>query len=72
MIVFFLGSILIGAILSAVLLWLGDASWGMIALGYLLGGWAGLVVSLPLLFLIRSLQQRRAARMQDKAAARHS
>ncbi|WP_374303625.1 hypothetical protein [Paracoccus sp. (in: a-proteobacteria)] len=47
--------ILAGSIAGAVIQWLEDASvWG-IMLGYVAGGWAGLVLGLPLVFLIRAL-----------------
>lgn len=64
MIVLFLGLILVGAISTAVTLWLADASWGMIALGYFLGGWAGMGLSLPLVFFACRRNRRRDSQMQ--------
>lgn len=43
MIVFLLISILAGSFATALAAGFGGASWGMIALGYVLGGWIGLI-----------------------------
>lgn len=42
MIILCLLAILIGSFATSLALWLSGASWGVIALGYLAGGWAGL------------------------------
>ena len=68
MIVVILLLILTGAISTSVILGLKGFSWGMIALGYVLGGWAGLAVGLPVLFLWRRIRCRRAARQAGRTA----
>lgn len=57
MIVVALMLILIGALSGAAVLWVQDASWWMIALGYVGGGWAGLLLGLPLTLGVRALMR---------------
>jgi uncharacterized membrane protein YfcA len=53
MIVLALILILIGSLAGAAALWLQDAVWWQIALGYVAGGWAGLLVGGLLVLLVR-------------------
>lgn len=47
--------ILSGSFTGSIILWLHDAPLWQIALGYVGGGWAGLLVGLPAMLLARSL-----------------
>lgn len=46
---------LAGSILGSVALWAQDAPWWQIALGYVGGGWAGLLLGLPVILAGRWL-----------------
>lgn len=63
MVIAILALILAGSVSGAVLLWVQDASFWGIVLGYVAGGWAGLGTGLPVLLAIRALAcRRRSAR----------
>lgn len=47
--------ILSGSFTGAIILWLHEAPLWQIALGYVGGGWAGLLVGLPVILMIRGL-----------------
>lgn len=47
--------ILTGSLSMAIFLAATDASWGMIALGYVAGGWGGLLLGGALVFLLSRL-----------------
>ena len=47
--------ILSGSFTGAIILWLYEAPFWQIALGYVGGGWAGLLVGLPVMLLVRNL-----------------
>ena len=53
MIILALILILAGSFTGAFLLWLHDASFWMIVLGYAGGGWAGLLAGMPMMMLVR-------------------
>lgn len=55
MVILVLVLILTGSLAGSLVLWLQGAAIGGIVLGYLAGGWIGLLVGLPLIFLIRAL-----------------
>lgn len=55
MIILALILILAGSFAGAAALWLQDAALWQIALGYVAGGWAGLLGGLPVAMLIRFL-----------------
>ncbi|WP_103174818.1 hypothetical protein [Paracoccus sp. SY] len=59
MIILALILILTGSFAGAFLLWLHDASFWMIVLGYVGGGWAGLLAGLPMILLVRLYLNRR-------------
>lgn len=59
MIILALILILAGSFAGAFLLWLQDASFWMIVLGYVGGGWAGLLAGLPMMLLLRLWLNRR-------------
>lgn len=59
MIVLALILILAGSFAGAAALWLQDASFWQIALGYVAGGWAGLLGGLPVVMLVRFLLKPR-------------
>ena len=48
MIAFLLLLVLTGSFAGAATAVMQDASWAMVALGYLLGGWGGLLFGLPM------------------------
>ncbi|SNR67082.1 hypothetical protein [Paracoccus sediminis] len=58
MIVLALILILAGSLTGAVALWLHDASFWMVVLGYVGGGWAGLLLGLPMMLAVRLLARR--------------
>ena len=64
--------ILIGSFGTAIVLAAGGASWGMTALGYVAGGWGGLVLGGALAWLLPRLRLAggRAARPRRSAADR--
>lgn len=68
MIVIILLLILSGALSSAIILGLKGLSWGMIALGYVAGGWLGLLAGLPILLLAREVRRRQALRQDGQPA----
>lgn len=47
--------ILAGSFTGGIILWLHEASLWQIALGYVGGGWAGLLAGLPMVIVVRSL-----------------
>ena len=49
--------ILSGSFTGAIILWLHDAPLWQIALGYVGGGWAGLLVGLPVMLLARRVAE---------------
>lgn len=53
--------IVLGSVTTSMLCYMLDASWGMIALAYLGGGWAGLLVALPVTLFISCRMKRRIA-----------
>lgn len=55
MVILVLALILTGSLVGSVALWLQGAPVWSILLGYLAGGWIGLLVGLPLIFLIRAV-----------------
>lgn len=59
MIVLALILILIGSISGASGMWLRDATFWQIVLGYVAGGWAGLILGLPLCLLVQRLARWR-------------
>ena len=69
MIIFVIIAILIGSFSTSILLALRGASWGLIALGYVLGGWGGLILGGGLLMLTcrfsRTRPGLRTARLGD-------
>lgn len=54
--------ILTGSFFTSIVLYLYGASWGAILLGYLAGGWIGLLAGLPLFLLLRWLISKIASR----------
>lgn len=58
MIVLILALILTGSISGAAILWAQDASFWGIALGYVAGGWAGLLLGTPMVMMLCALGQR--------------
>lgn len=56
MIVLALALILAGSLAGAVVLWLQDASFWGIVLGYVAGGWAGLLGGMPVVLALRALR----------------
>lgn len=64
--------ILAGSLAGAVIQWLQDASaWGIV-LGYVAGGWAGLILGLPAVFLVRALGPAHPAPMPSPLAKKRS
>ena len=59
MIVLALMLILAGSFAGAIVLWLWEASFWGIALGYVAGGWVGLLVGMPMVMLVRFLLKPR-------------
>lgn len=55
MIILALALILAGSLSGAVILWLQGAAWWQIALGYVGGGWAGLLGGMAVVMVLRSL-----------------
>ena len=49
---------LAGSAVGSIVLWAQDAAWWQIALGYVGGGWAGLLLGLPAMLAGRWLWQR--------------
>lgn len=72
MIVVVLVLILAGSLTGAVVLWLQDASIWMIVLGYVGGGWAGLLLGLPVMLAVRALACPRGAGLRLPLAGRRS
>ena len=76
MIVVVLILILAGSLTGAAALWMQDASWWQIALGYAAGGWGGLLAGLPVAMLGRGLaalnRSRRRKRAQVKGVKHHN
>ena len=76
MIVLVLMAVLAGSVAGTVALWSLGAPWWQIALGYVGGGWAGLLLGLPCIlagcWLRRALTKRRGRdRSGASAPARH-
>lgn len=62
MVILVLVLILTGSLAGSLVLWLqGAGIWGIV-LGYLAGGWIGLLVGLPLILLLRALTGLRRRR----------
>ena len=61
-IVVMMALIIASAIATALVLGLTGASWGMIVLGYVLGGWVGLILGVPVLLLAGRCGKRTARR----------
>ena len=59
MVILILGLILLGSFSTAAFLMIQGASWGMITLGYMGGGWAGLILGLSVLYLSSVLSRLR-------------
>lgn len=58
MIVLVLLLILAGSLSGAAAMWWHDAPWWQIALGYVGGGWAGLLIGLPVTMAVRGSEGR--------------
>lgn len=56
----------LGSVATALACFMLDASWGMIALAYLGGGWAGLLIGLPATLYLSCLARLRAGRYSHK------
>lgn len=50
--------ILAGSFAGAITLWLQDAPLWQVALGYVAGGWTGLLVGLPVLLAVQGVVRR--------------
>lgn len=72
MIVLVLILILIGSLSGASAMWLRDATFWQILLGYVAGGWAGLILGLPFCVLIQSLIRWRRPRLSLDLRKRQS
>ena len=66
MIVLALMLILAGSFAGAIVLWLWEASFWGIVLGYVAGGWVGLLVGLPVAMLVQFLPKRRRFRRKRR------
>jgi hypothetical protein len=55
MIILALALILTGSIAGAVTMWLQDASFWQVVLGYFVGGWSGLLLGMPVVLALRFL-----------------
>ncbi|MFC3169186.1 hypothetical protein [Paracoccus fontiphilus] len=64
--------ILAGSLAGATILWLGEASILGIVLGYVAGGWAGLILGLPLILLVRILAPSRPVSLRSPPARKQS
>lgn len=63
MVILILGLILLGSFSTAAFLMIQGVSWGMVALGYVGGGWAGLILGLSVLYLLSMLSRLRDREM---------
>ena len=63
MIILALALILTGSIAGAVTMWLQDASFWQVVLGYFVGGWSGLLLGMPVVLAIRAFCQMHKARL---------
>lgn len=54
--------IVLGSVMTSLACLILDASWGMIALAYLAGGWAGLLIGLPATVYVNCRLRRRTER----------
>lgn len=68
LIVLVLMVILAGSIAATVVLWILDATWWQIALGYVGGGWAGLLLGLPCILAGRWLWRAATKRPEQGRA----
>lgn len=74
MVILILGLILLGSFSTAAFLMIQGVSWGMVALGYMGGGWAGLILGIVLLYLPSLLSgpcRRGLSLVLQKGQSRH-
>lgn len=70
MLVFLLLSILAGSFTTAIALGFWGASWGLIGLGYVLGGWAGLIGGWLVLAVVCRVRKWRARPLRGQGTNR--